>query len=201
MESLDGVYDNLLDLVRSDWEIPALALDAVITCAGMIGNTDRAFATFAEYDELFGLTRDVTAYNALLEGASYRGRNSVETLFNIVERMEEDGLQPDGNSFSIIFTCIAPGIRRIPPTEIHAMLDMMEEKGVNPLPFTIARLAQLLRNTDHAETQELVDRMDEKVRNLTGNDPVEVKNERFDAITGCYRNLLVFQCRPEEEES
>jgi hypothetical protein len=192
-KDLDSVYNNLLDLARSDWQIPALALDSIITCAGMVGNTDRAFATFDEYSELFGLERDVTAYNALMEGVSFQGFHSVQNLLAIMARMEEDEVEPNGTSFSCLFTAMAPGCTRIPPQEIDLILDMMEEKGCRPLPFTIARLAQILSQIQGEQTQTLVARMNKIFKSLTGFDRVEVKNEKFDEIPGCYKYLLVNQ--------
>jgi hypothetical protein len=51
--------------------IPRIVLDALVESAGLLGMTDRAFATFQEYRTLFHLIPDIHAYNSLLAGVSF----------------------------------------------------------------------------------------------------------------------------------
>ena len=195
-EAMDDVYSGLLDLARSDWPVPALALDAVITCAGMLGDHDKAFATFNEYEDLFGLKRDVTAYNALLGSVAFDKNapgGTVRAQMAIMEKMEEEGIEPDGTTFSSLFTALAPNCHRHPPDEINSIIDVMEEKGVRPLPFTVARLAQILSYKDGERPLALVSRLEDIYRNLTGNDPIYLSKGKFAALPGCYRYFLVHQ--------
>lgn len=51
--------------------IPRIVLDALVEASGLLGMTDRAFATFQEYRTLFHLIPDIHAYNSLLTGVSF----------------------------------------------------------------------------------------------------------------------------------
>jgi len=99
---LDEVYFALVDLVRGNYLVPRMALNSIIMAAGHMGQIDRAFATFQEYESLFDMKYDLHSYNALL-WASAKHRNArVNTLLTIIQEMEDKGFRPNGYSFSIL---------------------------------------------------------------------------------------------------
>jgi hypothetical protein len=126
---LDNVYFALVDLVRNDFKVPPLILNAVIMAAGQTGHVDRAFATFGEYESLFGSVPDKHAYNALLWSvAKTRGpRLPMDTLFNVLQDMEDSGFSPDGKSFSTMLEamCLTNGTME-DNANVHGLGDILQ---------------------------------------------------------------------------
>lgn len=107
VRKLDDVYFALVELVRANYNVPPMAVTGVIMAAGRMGQIDRAFATFQEYQTLFNLTPDVHAFNALLwAGASFRDAN-ISTLLSVFQEMESAGVKPDSFSFTILLQSMA----------------------------------------------------------------------------------------------
>lgn len=99
---LDDVYFALVDLVRGNFGVPRMAVNAVVMAAGRMGQIDRSFATFQEGPSLFGLEPDVHAYNALLWACAANRDASVHTLLSVFQEMESKGVRPDAQSFSVL---------------------------------------------------------------------------------------------------
>ena len=108
---LDNVYFALVDLVRGDYQVPPMALHAIIMASGHSGKLDRSFATFTEIESLFGLNPDIHAYNALLWANSKcllrANGGDLGVMLSIVEKLEDSGLTANDRTFDIIFNCVA----------------------------------------------------------------------------------------------
>lgn len=104
---LDEIYFFLVDLVRSNYSVPRLALNAIVMAAGRNGRLDRGFATFQEFSQLFGVEHDIHAYNSLLTSVAQSWQPSVKAMLSIFQDMEAAGFSPDSESISLLLEVIA----------------------------------------------------------------------------------------------
>jgi hypothetical protein len=135
---IDQFYYMLVDLVRSGYQVPCVAINALIVSAGRTRQLDRAFAAFQEYDTVFGTVPDVHAYNALLKGFSLSTGPKMEALVQLIDRMESAGITPDGESFSYLLDVIAEN------EDWHSIRPVLEEmmsRNLTPLPRSARRMA------------------------------------------------------------
>lgn len=81
---VDEVYFLLVDLVRAGRPVPRIALDAIVEASGRLNFADRAFATFDEFEPLFGVKPDAHSFNALLASIAYSINTRMDTLVRIL---------------------------------------------------------------------------------------------------------------------
>jgi len=91
LRNIDELYYALVDLVRQNHSVPPMAVNAIISAAGMNSHLDRAFQTMSEYTELFNLTPNVYTYNALLCAvARSPDKCFMKTMLLILEKMDAE---------------------------------------------------------------------------------------------------------------
>jgi hypothetical protein len=90
IKKLDGLYYALVELQRMSTgkKVPAAALNTVISAAGRMGQIDRSFATFDEYNTIFGLEHNVHSYNSLLRAMRYHKFPQLPNCMSILQQME-----------------------------------------------------------------------------------------------------------------
>lgn len=133
----DNFYAALVDLTRSDYQVPKIALDALIISTAKSGKQDRSFATFEEYRTLFGVTPDIHSYNGLLLSASFRV-SKLEFMFRILQEMEKHEITLNRLSFSIIFDKM---IDLNDFQDYQAILGHMRLLNILPYPKILRKLA------------------------------------------------------------
>lgn len=100
-QQLDALYFGLVEQVRGGPEeapvaVPRVVLDALIQSAGRVGQLDRAFRIFQETSSIFGVTPDLTTYNALLAACAARVVVPMATVFQVFQDIETTFLaQPE----------------------------------------------------------------------------------------------------------
>jgi hypothetical protein len=162
---LDDVYFGLLDLARSDWLVPAIAINAVISAAGILRDVDRSFACFEEYEELFGLTKDIDAYNALLRAASAQSNQSMQYIMAILGEMENEGVEPDSTSYSHLFHGIASTVSsngvNMKSIEIDSIVNLVQDRNILPDTYALTTLMKALLREDCpvGDTKELIEKI------------------------------------------
>lgn len=115
-----------------------MALNAVIGASGRVGGVDRAFATFAEYDKVFGLSHDIHSYNALLLATSKHRNSKVLSMLAIFKDMESKGISPDSLSFSYLLEVMSD---RNDLSGLENTLIIMKERGIRPSGRALRRSA------------------------------------------------------------
>jgi hypothetical protein len=123
--SLDDLYYALLDQVRNfevnggtrNSKIPRIVLDSIVEAAGKLDLTDRAFATFQEYTNLFLITPDIHSYNSLLASVACARNINMLTLLSVFQdiedaenkskesdqKLEKVDLKPNSTSYTLLF--------------------------------------------------------------------------------------------------
>ena len=195
---LDELRDALVRLVRTDYVVPALALDAMMTCEGMLNRYEEAFVLFSDYSELYGCHHDTVTYNALMGGLAYGGFYNSQRIMNVMDKMETEGISPDGVSVTHLLNSLAPGINKLSPEELGSILDSIEENKLKPLPFALARLAGImsLKFEDDSTMQSVIERIQEMVELETGNPLAHLDSSEFEAVPKAYNYLYV--CNTEQ---
>lgn len=123
---------------NSSTRIPRMALNAVIGASGKVGGVDRAFATFAEYDKVFGLNHDIHSYNALLFATSKFRNSKVLSMLSIFQDMERKGIEPNYLSFSYLLDLMAD---RNDLSTLPTTLNIMGDRGIRPRGRSLRRVA------------------------------------------------------------
>jgi hypothetical protein len=133
----DQFYTALVDLIRNDYQVPKLALDALIVSTAKSGKQDRSFATFEEYQSLFGVQPDVHSYNGLLLSASYRV-NRLEAMFSILQQMESKNIALNQSSYTILLDKM---IDLNDFQDYQSIIDHMRSINLRPYPRILRKLA------------------------------------------------------------
>lgn len=182
----DDLYFILVDLVRNNFKVPKLVLDAIILAAGSCGKSDRSFATFQELESLFCVKPDVHTYNGLLMAALYHV-DSVNPVFQILEQMETSSIQANRLTYSLIFE------KMIETNDFHGYDEIMKHirsASIIPKPRTLRRLAiSFLSSNDISNKDRLTECLilmiyDKKYPTITKllNDRAKNKSKQNPAI-------------------
>ena len=129
-----------VDLAKqnSSIRIPRMALNTVIGASGRVGGIDRAFATFAEYDQVFGLTHDIHSFNALLLALSKYRSPTVISMIKIFNDMEARGIQPNDLSFTYLLNVMAD---KNDLSSLSSTLSIIRERNIRPRGRSLRRAA------------------------------------------------------------
>lgn len=153
--------------------VPLQAVNVIIEACALMGDLDRAFATWAELEQL-ELTPDAGTFNALLH-TCVRTRE-IASGRRLVSRMMQDAIEPDATTF---MHQTALHIMGRDEASALKMLDSCKDAGIVPnarMYMSLINMSCRFRNFDRA--QELLARMEEdghKVR-----DHVREKVRGFD---------------------
>ncbi len=93
--ALDELYYALVSVAESGGAVPRLALDAIVEATGRLDLNDRSFATFEEYEPVFGVRPDIHSFNALLASCACARSVNMDTLLSIFQQIETSPLPPD----------------------------------------------------------------------------------------------------------
>lgn len=107
---LDSLYFTLANRARNREHVPRIPLHAIIAASGTLRLLDRAFATFQEYDVLFGLGQPTrSTYNALLYAVSSSPSPSALNMLSVLEDMDAagDDSGPDCYTFASLLEVLA----------------------------------------------------------------------------------------------
>lgn len=118
--------------------MPKYALTTVVSAAGRMGQNDRAFATFIEYVNLFGLKHDIHSYNALLAAMARHNTPRVLPLLKILQEMESLGIKPNSTSFMYLIEVMTESGDM---SSLPAALKMMEDRQITVRGRTLRRAA------------------------------------------------------------
>jgi pentatricopeptide repeat protein len=163
----DNVYFALVDLVKENYTVPPMALNAIIMASGANGKLDRAFATFSEMETLFGIEPDVNAHNALLWANGKcmirAGGMNIPVMLQIIEKLEKKILLPNNYTFDILLKAMVEKSTKYQHHHSHKrainsdldnsdpgtllegleqILSMVKEYNITLRPRTIRRLAR-----------------------------------------------------------
>lgn len=127
-----------MELAKQNSNIPGMALNAVVGASGRVGGIDRAFATFAEYDKVFGLTHDVHSYNSLLLAMSKHRHPNVLSMIAIFRDMENKGIAPNELSFSYLLYVMADTNDL---SSLNNTISIMTERKICPRGRALRRVA------------------------------------------------------------
>jgi len=151
---VDDAY-YLLETRKSEGEaVPIAAVNIVIEACAVMGDLDRAFATYAELEQL-ALKPDTGTYNALLH-ACVRTRELASGR-RLLSRMEMDEVRPDAQTFA--HRCSMLVMSRQGNSALQ-VLDECKAANVKPLPKMYVTCANyLLRGRRYEEVRALLDDM------------------------------------------
>ena len=165
---MDNVYFALVDLVRGDYKVPPMMLNAIIMASGYMGLLDRSFATFQEVTSLFGSKTDTNTYNALLWANSkslirdIKREEKLQIMFNLLQKMEEEEggeCAPNGHTFEILLDFLSESYSRehhhhVPiPDRNHANLAKYVGMKIDMRPAAVAaRLAARENGNDKSNS-------------------------------------------------
>lgn len=151
---LDDMYFTLVDLMRGDNAVPKIAVCAIIRASGVVGQCDRAFATFQEVQSLFGMKHCVHTYNSLLFSLSCMKYPSTGNMLRVFQDMDDNAIKPDKESFSVLLSAIAE------TDEMHAfptVVNMIKELGVrNVTARSLRRCAVMFALQGNADGTRMV---------------------------------------------
>ena len=124
--------------LSEDMKVPKYALTTVISAAGRMGQSDRAFATFAEYKSMFGLEHDIHSYNALLAAVARHRTPRVLPILQILQEMESLNIKPDADSFGYLIDVMTESGDL---SSLPVALKMMEDRQIAVKLRTLRRAA------------------------------------------------------------
>ena len=94
--AIDDAYYELEQRQKDGKRVPLAAVNIVIDACGLIGDLDRAFATWAEL-ETMNLTPDVNTFNALLHTCCKA--KEVPSGRRLINKMNNDGIAPNADTY------------------------------------------------------------------------------------------------------
>lgn len=143
-----------------DRRAPRLALNTVVAASGRSGFLDRAFATFSEFSDRFGVTPDVHSYNSLLYAVSRSKAARVSLMVTILKDMDTKGINPNDMSYSYFFDVVSERKSLEQLRMIRdSLLDVVRSKGIRPRMRSIRRLAYAAGERNMLELVEELKRL------------------------------------------
>lgn len=156
---VDDLYFALVDQARKSKQVvPRVVLDSLVEASGKLDLIDRAFATFGEFKEVFGVEPNVDSYNSLLSACAVSSKCSIDQMLFIFQDMEST-CSPTKESYTILIEAMVNmGDTRI----IKDILDLMEEKNIVPSPRSLRRLISLAKRQDDNDLSDKATKFYEK---------------------------------------
>lgn len=151
MRRMDETYYALADAAKVE-KIPSAALEGVMIGSGKAGSLDRAFATFQDAKQVFGLQPNLSMYNALLYTASMIKYRKVPVVASVMQQMEEENISPDAISYQFILKSLLDA-RQFDKAE--AIFNHMLSKGVTPTSSTLRVYARALMSAGRSKQAEV----------------------------------------------
>mmetsp|Transcript_37460 Transcript_37460/g.47771 ORF Transcript_37460/g.47771 Transcript_37460/m.47771 type:complete len:604 (+) Transcript_37460:47-1858(+) len=101
---LDHAYFCVLDETSKGENASISALNAIMYGCSRKGNAalDRAFATFDDFEQTFGISPNLDTYNALISTCANPERPQAAAAFSLVKKMRESGVEPDADTFDAV---------------------------------------------------------------------------------------------------
>ena len=106
-DNISELYFALVELKKQRISVPPVAVNAMIAALGEKGLYEQAYSTFQDYWAIFNLTPTSHTYNALLYATSMSRNASMVSMLSVCQQMEEAGISPDSQSFSLVFSVMA----------------------------------------------------------------------------------------------
>jgi len=152
--AVDESYYLLESRKQEGADVPLAAVNVIIEACAIMGDLDRAFATWAELDQL-GLKPDATTYNALLH-TCIRTRE-LPSGRRLLARMGQDGISPNAVTFA--HRCALHIMSREEDMAID-LLQQCRDLDIVPTGKMYVSLVNLyLRRQDPEQAQALLDDM------------------------------------------
>lgn len=152
--SVDDAYYLLESRKAEGYAVPLPAVNVIIEACAEMGDLDRAFATWAELDQL-SLQPDTGTYNALLHTCVQA--REVASGRRLINRMQLDGVRADATTYA--HHCGLLVMSRQGDAAL-GLLQTCSEAGVTPTPkMYITLINHLLRRRMFGQAQELLTEM------------------------------------------
>jgi len=152
--AVDESYYLLESRKQEGAEVPLTAVNVIIEACALMGDLDRAFATWAELEQL-SLRPDATTYNALLH-TCIRTRELASGR-RLLTRMAQDGIAPNAVTFS--HQCSLHIMSREEELAL-ALLQQCRDLDIVPTGKMYASLINVhVRRRDPTQAQALLDEM------------------------------------------
>lgn len=139
VDGVDQAYFALLDVAPRP--VPAACMDAIVLGCALLGDVERAFATFQEYAAV-GAAPDAHSYAFLIEAAV--SARQMGTVHRLMQEMSQKGFVPSDRTYISVATAYGRADR---VDKIDAMITELEgSRGKAPLPFyrlLVSKLARL----------------------------------------------------------
>lgn len=161
--SVDEAYFLLEQRKQDGLEVPLPAVNLVIEACAVLGDLDRAFATWAELEQL-DLKPDTGTYNALLS-TCIRTRE-IASGRRLIARMASDDLTPDSKTYELHCSLHLMARER----DLAAkLLQKVKDDGLKPSGKMYAGLVNdAVRNREANRAATLIQQMEEDGHVVTG---------------------------------
>ena len=153
--SVDEAYFLLEQRKQEGQPVPLPAVNMIIEACAVMQDLDRAFATWAELEQL-GLAPDTGTYNALLHTCIKT--REIASGRRLLLRMDQDGLKPDSTTFSHQCSLLIMANER---DQALKLIEKVHEAGLTVGGKMYATLINmLLRNNKQERAQQLLEQME-----------------------------------------
>lgn len=157
---LDAVFNELVEMKERGDAVTAPMLYTVLLGCAYAGQLDRAFATFEDYQGVFGISNDLESCNALLFAIDRSSKTlSQGAAMSVLQEMMDLGIPLNAESFHLTISALTKST-----TDQHAkvfqVLGLLKQSGLAPKPETLRTLAlwSALRG-EHDKAQGFVHEM------------------------------------------
>lgn len=157
---LDAVFNELVQMKERGEAVVAPMLYTVLLGCAHGGQMDRAFATFEDYQGLFGISNDLESCNALLFAINRSSKTlSQGAAMSVLQEMMDLGITLDAESFHLTISALTKSSSD-QHAKVFQVLDLLKQTKLAPKPETLRTLAlwSALRG-EHEEAQGFVNVM------------------------------------------
>ena len=187
VNAVECIENYLQYLQKDDIPIPRFVHDLLIAAYAQVRRVDDAYAMFDQLPD-----KDILSFNMLVYVHAHFKNADPTKILNIFQEMEQEGLSPDGVSFTHLFHSMASS-RNF--DALHEILDYLESldddnnnstmEKVRPESFALFRLSQKLESL---KEEELFARIQQHLPEIT-KDHIDFSNDKDDGTKGV-KNFL-----------